>query len=105
MSLIDLTFELSDLGVSHHHLEVTWPIDSWNGLQSRYLPGDFGGVVNGSQARVVAEPSSLSYGDIVPQGLPFYTGNLILRTIIDGDMRPLRLSVPRFSAPPAGGQH
>jgi hypothetical protein len=90
---------LPDLTVGEHRLEIDWPIDAWHGLEPCYLLGDFGVAVAGRHARIVREPDRLAFGDQTTQGLPFYTGNLVLHAGFEGDGRPLRLWTPRFKAP------
>lgn len=46
------------------------------GLENIYLLGEFGVNADGEAAKLIALPRQLQIGDWVPQGLPFYSGNL-----------------------------
>jgi hypothetical protein len=93
---------LPDLAPGVHRLEVDLPIDAWDGLEPCYLLGRFGVAVVGRHARLTALPETLAFGDQVHQGLPFYTGNLVLHARLDGNGQRARLWTPRFAAPLLG---
>lgn len=57
-------------------LLVTVPIGRRTNLECMYLLGDFGVRINGTQKTVTSPVRKIGFGDIVPQGFPFYTGNL-----------------------------
>lgn len=57
-------------------LELSIPFSRRTGAEWCYLLGDFGVRVTGDEAHVVARAEKIGYGDIVPQGLPFYSGAL-----------------------------
>ena len=86
---------LPDLHVGDNILEITVPIGLRTNLECFYLLGDFGVRVNGTLKTVTAPVRRLGFSDIVPQGLPFYTGNiryhLNVRTI-----GGLTIRVPRY---------
>ena len=54
--------------------ELLW--DKGNTVEWCYLLGDFGVRIEGRAGVVTAPVRALSFGDIVPQGLPFYGGNI-----------------------------
>ena len=58
------------------------PIGPRTNLEDAYLLGDFSVRLNGTEKRLSEPVKKIGFGDIVPQGLPFYTGNLIYRTRI-----------------------
>ncbi len=74
-------------------LLVTYPIGKRTNLECLYLLGDFGVKLNGTKKTIVPPVKTLGFGDIVPQALPFYTGNLTykFRILADGDFT-LRVS-------------
>lgn len=57
-------------------VEATVPFTHRIGLEWCYLLGDFGVRIEGRAGVVTAPVRELSFGDIVPQGLPFYGGNI-----------------------------
>lgn len=54
--------------------ELLW--DKGNTVEWCYLLGDFGVRIEGRAGVVTAPVRALSFGNIVPQGLPFYGGNI-----------------------------
>ncbi|WOC33131.1 MULTISPECIES: glycosyl hydrolase family 2 protein [Caproicibacterium] len=60
-------------------LEVELPFGRQTDLEWLYLLGGFGVRAAGAQAVVTAPVSKLAFGDFVPQGLPFYGGNVTYR--------------------------
>ncbi|MBQ7968570.1 MAG: hypothetical protein IJ292_01980 [Clostridia bacterium] len=58
-------------------LEVTVPLGERTNLEWFYLLGDFGVRVDGCLKTVTKKVTSLAFGNIVTQGLPFYTGNIV----------------------------
>jgi len=63
------------------------------------LLGDFGVVVRGRQARIVAPVRELAFGDWTSQGLPFYAGNVTYHCKVAGDGALLAVQIPAFKAP------
>ncbi len=57
-------------------LEITVPIGRRTNLECFYLLGDFGVRINGVVKTVIPPVRKLGFGDVVPQNLPFYTGNI-----------------------------
>ena len=76
-------------------LEITVPIAKRTNLECFYILGDFGVRINGITKTIIPPVRRLGFGDIVPQGLPFYTGNLVYRFTVrsQGDFA---LRVPRY---------
>ncbi len=68
------TVKLPELKVGTNILEVEVPIGRRTNLEAMYLLGDFGVRVNGTEKTITAPVCTLGFGDVVPQGLPFYTG-------------------------------
>jgi len=74
-------------------LELRVPIGRRTHLECFYLLGDFGVRVNGVQKTIIPPPRQLGFGSIVPQGLPFYTGNVNYHFEVQG---PVTLRVPHY---------
>ncbi|MBQ7050140.1 MAG: hypothetical protein IJN87_05860, partial [Firmicutes bacterium] len=76
-------------------LEIEVPIGRRTNLECFYLLGDFGVRVYGANKVITAPVRKLSFGDIVGQGLPFYTGNIVysFKVASEGDFT---LRVPQY---------
>lgn len=89
------TIPLPDFKQGENTLLITVPIGRRTNLEYFYLLGNFGVRIQGTQKRLTAPVMQLGLSDIVPQGLPFYTGNLLyhfkIRTQGDFDLR-----IPRY---------
>jgi hypothetical protein len=61
--------------------ELTLEIDFHEGIniEALYLIGDFGVNLQGTKKILTSLPDKLNPSDVVPQGLPFYTGSIIYR--------------------------
>lgn len=70
------TLPLPDVREGDNTLELEMPFGRKTNVEWMYLLGKYGVRVAGSHARLCAWPERLVYGDIVPQGFPFYGGNL-----------------------------
>ena len=73
------TVPLPALHPGENLLEIEVPIGRRTNLECFYLLGDFGVRVSGVEKTLTAPVRRLGWGDIVSQGLPFYTGNLTYR--------------------------
>lgn len=74
---------LPPINVGENVLEVTLPIGRRTTLEAMYLLGDFGVRVNGAEKVIIPPVRRLGFGDIVSQGLPFYTGNIDYRFSVE----------------------
>lgn len=61
-------------------VEVEIPFSLRSCTEWCYFLGNFGVQVQGKFVSVVPLPKTLAFGDAVPQGLPFYTGNITYHT-------------------------
>ena len=61
------------------------PLANRFGVEWCYLLGDFGVRVQGDEAVVTPPVRQLAFGDWVPQGLPFYAGNVTYHLPVDTD--------------------
>jgi len=86
---------LPDIRKGKNILLVTYPIGRRTNLECMYLLGDFGVKIHGTKKTLTVPVKRLGFGDIVPQGLPFYTGNLTYKLHIsaEGDFT---LRIPRY---------
>ena len=91
ISIIDLPA----LKIGENILEIKTPIGKRTNLEYYYLLGDFGVRVNGTVKTVTAPVRQLGFGDIVNQGLPFYTGNIDYNFEVDVK-DSLAIRVPRY---------
>ncbi len=87
--------ELPLIHTGENTLEVTLPIGRRTTLEAMYILGDFGVRVNGAEKVIVSPTRRLGFGDIVPQGLPFYTGNIDYRFTVE-TKNTLTVRVPYF---------
>ena len=65
-----------DLSSGVHSLSVIYDYDTDTPLERIYLLGKFGVFTEGDRCVIGAPVNSLHWGDIAPQGLPFFGGNL-----------------------------
>lgn len=61
-------------------LRISMPFGNESFLEACYLLGEFHVKVSGRETTLVRSQRKIGYGDIVPQGMPFYGGNLTYRT-------------------------
>ncbi len=89
------TIPLPDLKVGENTLLLTVPIGRRTNLEAFYLLGNFGVRVHGTKKIITAPVKHLGFSDIVTQGLPFYTGNILyhFRVEAPGDFE---LRIPRY---------
>ena len=71
------TVPLPKIPVGENRIEVEVPIGPRTNLEAMYLLGEFGVRVSGTKKTLTKPVKELGFGDIVPQGLPFYTGNMV----------------------------
>jgi hypothetical protein len=93
------TVALPTLASGQHELQIEMPYGPQSNPEWCYLLGDFGVVVRGRHARIVAPVRELAWGDWTRQGLPFYAGNVTYHATYVADSAPLHLHVPQFAAP------
>lgn len=89
------TVPLPGLTAGENVLEIDVPIGRRTNLECFYLLGDFGVRVCGTEKIVTSPVRKLGWGDIVGQGLPFYTGNLLYAFKVRSDGE-FTLRVPQY---------
>ncbi len=77
-------------------LEAWLPIGRQTNLECFYLLGAFGVRIAGVEKTVIPLPETLGFGDVVPQGMPFYTGNLQYHFDLDVPGDSLILRAPHY---------
>ena len=84
-----------------NELTLTAEFRSDLNLESLYLLGEFGVRLDGPRKTLTPLPETLSVGDLVPQGLPFYTGTVTYRLPTParaGAGQSVFLLAPKFEA-------
>ena len=89
------TITLPPIRQGENVLELTVPIGRRTNLEYFYLLGDFGVRVNGTKKTITAPVRRLGFGDIVSQGLPFYTGNIMYSFTVRSTGK-FTIRVPRY---------
>ena len=67
------------LRVGRNEVELVAPMSAGLDLEAIFLAGNFGVTLVGRTARLGALPERLRVGDIVAQGLPFYSGKVTVQ--------------------------
>ncbi|MBQ8397694.1 MAG: hypothetical protein IJX53_05770 [Clostridia bacterium] len=89
---------LPPIAAGEHKLEVILPFGRRTNVEWCYLLGDFGVEVRGTDVTIVAPAETLAFGDIVPQGLPFYGGEVTYRIDFTSNGGKINLRVPHYKA-------
>jgi len=79
------TVALPAIEIGENVLEADIPFGKRTDIEWAYLLGDFGVEVLGRSARIVAPRKELAFGNIAPQGLPFYGGNITYHVPVETD--------------------
>ncbi len=83
------------LAAGTHELVVKVPMRNRTNPEAMFLLGDFGVRLRGDRAALTGPVRFLSWGDIVPQGLPFYGGNVTYHCEFESDRtRELAVRLP-----------
>lgn len=84
------TVSLPSVRKGKNELVVRAPISKRISLENLFLLGNFGVAVNGRKAGIIALPDSVSFGSLLPQGLPFYGADIVYKLPFEspgGDIR------------------
>ena len=81
-----------------NELYVRYPYGEGSALERMYVLGNFGVRVEGRYGVITPMPGKLSFGDIVPQGLPFYGGKLTYHLETETAGGKLYVRVPQYRA-------
>lgn len=63
----------------HNEIVLTMDYYPTSGVEASFLLGDFGVILRGDKPALTLLPETLGVVDIVPQGLPFYSGRVDYR--------------------------
>lgn len=91
--------ELSQLRKGENVLITEISYNSKRNVEAMYLLGDFGVRAQGSSAVVISPVTSLYFGDITRQGLPFYGGNVTYHITVNTEEAFLALEATMFRNP------
>ncbi len=93
------TVKLPPIVAGKNTVEIVYPYGEGNSLERIYVLGDFGVRAEGRRAVLIALPKTIAFGNIVSQGLPFYSGKLTyqfkINTACDGT---LKVRTPQYRA-------
>ncbi len=92
------TIALPKLKKGKNLLEADIPYGESVAAEAMYLLGEFGVRVEGYHSVVTELPKKLAYGNIVPQGLPFYSGKLSYCFDVETNGGKLRVRTPQYCA-------
>lgn len=94
------TVWLGDISAGTHEIILKLPFGRKSNLEWCYILGGFAVNVIGSTAYIDSWKDSIIYGDLVKQGLPFYSGNITyhIKYELKEDANNVYLHVPHFSA-------
>ena len=87
---------LPEINKGENIITVKLPLGNRTNTEWCYLLGDFGVRVVGKTATICKKAEKLAFGDIVPQGLPFYGGNITYHLEAETDKGELLIAVPRY---------
>ena len=90
------TLPLPPFKAGENLLLIEVPIGRRTNLEAFYLLGDFGVTVNGTQKTLSAPVRTLGWGDIVSQGLPFHTGNLLYHLKVRTEANSFIVRIPQY---------
>ncbi len=77
------TLALPPLRAGKNELLIKVPIGKRISIENFFLLGNFGVRVRGCEKTITSLPEKLGFGDITSQGLPFYGGNVVYKTIVN----------------------
>ena len=91
-----LTLPLPKIQKGKNVLVVDVPFSRRANIENAFILGDFGVDCRGMYTRITKRPSRLAFGDIVPQGLPFYGSNITYKVEIETEGGDLKIAVPHY---------
>ncbi len=90
------TVALPAIKKGSNELLITIPFGVRTNTEWCYILGDFGVKVEGKNAVIIKKPETLAFSSIVPQGFPFYGGNITYHMDIACRGGELRGCTPLF---------
>jgi hypothetical protein len=92
------TVKLTKIHAGTNTLTVVYPYGERSALERMYVLGAFGVRAEGRRAVITDLPKTLYFGDIVPQGLPFYSGKLTYHMDVETTGGKLCIRTPQYRA-------
>jgi hypothetical protein len=91
------TIKLPTIKKGENVLEISMPFGLRTDLESCYLLGNFGTAYEGENTKLIKPTTTLSFSDIVFEGLAFYGGNIDYNFIINLDSdSDLEITIPKY---------
>ncbi len=87
---------LPEIKKGENELLVTYPFGESANLENVFVLGKFGVKLNGSRAVITKLPEKIGFGDIVPQGFPFYGGNITYKVPVTVKNNALKVIASRY---------
>ena len=103
---VDIAFKKLPVAIEHlragvNTVSLTVAFTEHVDIEPLHLIGDFGVRLEGTRRILTTLPATLAIGDVVPQGLPFYSGTITYHCPIAQEISPgqrAKLSTPAFEA-------
>jgi len=92
------TIKLPKINKGKNEIYVKYPYGEGSALERMYVLGQFGVRVEGKRGVITALAEKLAFGDIIPQGLPFYSGKLTYHFNVRTNGGKLRVRIPQYRA-------
>lgn len=92
------TAPLGRLAKGKNEIIVKTPFGKRTSLENMFLLGQFGVSVSGTDAKVTAKPSALTFGNIVNQGFPFYGADMTYEIPFECDDCDVKITASLFEA-------
>ncbi len=78
-------------------LEITYPFGTRTCVENCFILGDFNVVCEGCTKKIVEKSDVIGFGDIVPQGMPFYGANITYEMCFEtDDVYDVRISTSNY---------
>ena len=87
------TVPLPKIEKGSHTIEVTLPLGTRTDTEWCYLLGEFNVRLEGTEKTLVPMTDKIGFGDIVPQGLPFYGGNITYKFDVNVPTDGVRMKI------------
>ncbi len=70
------TVDLPEIVKGKNTLEITYFYGETVDIENMFILGEFGVKISGNEKTVTELPKKIGFGNLIPQGLPFYGGNI-----------------------------
>ncbi len=90
------TISLPPMEKGKNIITVCIPFGNKTNTEWCYLLGDFGVRVEGRNKIITKKPEQIAFGDIVPQGLPFYGGNITYHLKAETNSGEMSIMIPQY---------